>query len=86
MLKGNEEIEKTLKLTKQNSSNLFEKRSKLNEKEDEKEEGKNDINTPVTTVLLADMIQDKSNDQSLLLDIISGNKEEYKKKEPKKKK
>ena len=70
-------------MTKHNSSNLFEKSNKLNEKEDEKEEGKNDINPPVTTGLLADIIQDKSNNQSLLSDIISGNKEENKKEEPK---
>ena len=73
-------------MTKHNTSNLFEKRNKLNEKEDEKEEGKNDINPPVGTGLLSDIIQDKSNNQqSLLSDIISGNKVEDKKDEPKKK-
>ena len=34
VLKGNEKVEKTLKMIKHNSSNLFEKRNKLNEKED----------------------------------------------------
>jgi len=60
MLKGKEKVEKTLKMTKHNTSNLFEKRNKLNEKEDEKEEGKNQINPPIGTGLLSDMIQDKS--------------------------
>ena len=84
VLEGNENVEKTLKMAKHNSSNLFEKRNKLNEKEDEKEEDKNEMKIP-NTGLLSDMIQDKSNNQNLLSDIISGNKEEDKKEEPKNK-
>ena len=90
VLKGNENLKKAKKLIKHNSSNIFEKRDNLEKKEDEKDEDKkdenkneiNNINNPSIN-LLSDLIQDKSNNQPLLSDMISGNNNDNKEEDKK---
>ena len=69
---------------KHNSSNLFQKRKKMNLKEEDnkekpkQEEDKKETNNNPPISLLSDIIKDKTDNKPLLSDIISGNKEEDK--------
>ena len=89
IIEGKEFLEKNLKLAKHNSSNLFQKRNKMNLKEEDnkekpkQEEDKKETNNNPPISLLSDIIKDKTDNKPLLSDMISGNKEEDKKEDKK---